>query len=143
MIHIHNSNLLCMHHMFMEWHKKFNFNLTVNSFFENSKSAVFYLRRKLYQKIFRFVSNGNIYLFCMLEKLKFVFNENTDLFWPEKILNLYLLKIQICYVTRKIFRPVFNENTDLFFTRKNLRSVFNENIDLFLVVFLEQESFND
>ena len=59
--------------------KKKNFNLTVNSFFENSKSAVFYLRRKL-QKNFRFVSNGNIYLFCMLEKLKFVFNENTDLF---------------------------------------------------------------
>ena len=61
----------------------------------------------------------------------------------KKISNLYLLKIQICYVTRKIFRPVFNENTDLFFTRKNLRSVFNENTDMFLIVFLEQESFND
>ena len=32
---------------------KTNFNLTINSFFENSKSTVFYLRKKLFQKNFQ------------------------------------------------------------------------------------------
>ena len=55
--------------------------------------------------------------------------------------DLYLMKIQICFCFeknfRKIFKSVFNENTDFFFFfwknfRKNFRSVLNENTDLFL-----------
>ena len=39
-------------------------------------------------------------------------------FLPKKISNLYLVKIQICFLSRKIFRSIFSENTDLFFIFK-------------------------
>ena len=42
MIHIHETNLLCMHHIL----KKKDFNLTLNSFFEISKSAILYKKKK-------------------------------------------------------------------------------------------------
>ena len=70
----------------MEWRKK-NLNLTSNSFFENSKFAIFYLRKP--------------FLFCMLEKFRSVFNENIDKFLTRKI-------------SEKTFRFEFNENTYLF-----------------------------
>ena len=52
MIHIHNSNLLRMNHIFMEWQlkKKKNFNLTINSFFENSKSAILFKKKTFLEK---------------------------------------------------------------------------------------------
>ena len=45
----------------------------------------------------------------------------------EKKLDLYLMKIQISFVFRKI-KSVFNENTDNFVFRK-IKFVFNENTD--------------
>ena len=44
-----------------------------------------------------------------------LFNEIQIYLWLEKNSNLYLMKIQIYFVTSKIFRFVFSENIDLFF----------------------------
>ena len=63
MIHIHETNLLCVHHIL----KKKDFNLTLNSFFGNFK-------------IYNFIKEN----------------------FSEKFSYLYLMKIQICFVTRKI-----------------------------------------
>ena len=45
---------------------------------------------------------------------------------------LYLMKIQIYFISEKNFRFLFNENTDQFLFRKNFRFIFNENTDQFL-----------
>ena len=67
MIHIHETNLLCMHHIL----KKKDFNQTLNSFFGNFEICNF-IKRKIFRKIFIFV-----------------FNENTDMFCNQKNSNLY------------------------------------------------------
>ena len=52
----------------------------------------------------------------------------------KKISDLYLMKIQISFTTRKNSRSVFNENIDWFVTRKNSRPVINEDTDLFCIL---------
>ena len=65
--------------------KKKDFNLTLNSFFEISKSAILLKKKKtIFKKIFRFV-----------------FNENTDRLYDQKNTDLYLMKIQTSFVTKK------------------------------------------
>ena len=66
--------------------KKKDFNLTLNSFSEISKSAILFIKKKkkISKKIFRSV-----------------FNENTDRFYDQKNTNLYLMKIQTSFVTKK------------------------------------------
>ena len=81
--------------------------------------------------------------------------KNRSIFDLEKFLDLYLMKIQIYFCFGKIFKFVFNENTNLFLFysekflekfsnlylvkiqtcvcfKENFRSVFNENTDLCL-----------
>ena len=43
--------------------------------------------------------------------------------------DLYLIKIQTSFWFGKIFKSVFNENTDRFLIWKNFGFVFNENTD--------------
>ena len=78
-------------------------NLTLNSFFEISKSAI--LLKKKSEK-YRFILQP--------EKYRSVFTENIDQFCDYKNTNLYLRKIQISFETRKKFRSVSKENTDQF-----------------------------
>ena len=59
----------------------------------------------------------------------------------KKISDLYLMKIQISFTTRKNSRSVFNENIDWFVTRKNSGPVINEDTDLFCI--LEKKKFGD
>ena len=57
--------------------------------------------------------------FCLEKNFRFIFNENTNLFF-------------FFLIFRKILRSVFNENTEQFFySEKNFRSIFNENTNLF------------
>ena len=42
------------------------------------------------------------------------------------------MKLQTCFYLKKIFKSVFNENTNLFLFWKIFDFVFNENTDLFL-----------
>ena len=73
-----------------------------------------------------------------IEKNIFYYKKGSDLYFSEKyrlvficrnFLDLYLIKIQICFYMQKNFRSIFNENRDQFCMQKNFRSVFNENTD--------------
>ena len=56
--------------------------------------------------------------------------------YAKQIPNLYLMKIQISFYTKKkIPDLVFNESTDQVVHRKNFISVFNENTNKFLLLF--------
>ena len=74
---------------------KTNFNLTLNSLFETSKSAILFKKKNISEK----------FLDLYLMKIQINFDS-------KKFLDLYLVKIQISFVTKgKNFRSVFNENT--------------------------------
>ena len=92
MTHIHNSNLLCI----ITYLK--NFDLTLNSFFEISKSTILINKKKIISEKF-----SDLYL--MKIQIYFVVKKSSD---------LYLMKIQTYILLEKNSRFVFNENTYLF-----------------------------
>ena len=92
MTHIHNSILLCI----ITYLK--NFDLTLNSFFEISKSAILINKKKIILENF-------FDLYLMKIQIYFVVKKNSD---------LYLMKIQTYILLEKNSRFVFNENTYLF-----------------------------
>ena len=65
--------------------KKKDFNLTLNSFFEILKFTILFKKKNFFEKNFRSV-----------------FNENIDSFYDQKNIDLYLMKIQPNFMTRKI-----------------------------------------
>ena len=65
--------------------KKKDFNLTLNSFFEILKFTILFKKKNFFKKNFRSV-----------------FNENIDSFYDQKNIDLYLMKIQPSFMTRKI-----------------------------------------
>ena len=65
-----------------------------------------------------------------IKKIRSVFNKNIDQFCILKKSDLYLMKIQICFMLKKSNL----KNTDQFFElEKKIKSVFNENTYLFYV----------
>ena len=65
--------------------KKKDLNLTLNSFFEILKFTILFKKKNFFKKNFRSV-----------------FNENIDSFYDQKNIDLYLMKIQPSFMTRKI-----------------------------------------
>ena len=65
--------------------KKKDFNLTLNSFFEILKFTILFKKKNFFKKNFRSV-----------------FNENINLFYDQTNIDLYLMKIQPSFMTRKI-----------------------------------------
>ena len=58
-----------------------------------------------------------------------------------KIVDLYLMKIQISSHVQKNFKSIFNEYTNQFVMQKNFKSVFTENTNLFFFVVLLKKMF--
>ena len=78
----------------------------------------------MWLKIFRSAFKENTYQFCDQKKYidlylmkiqtSFETRKNIDQFCDQKNTDIYLMKIRTCFVIRKIYRSVFNENIDQF-----------------------------
>ena len=124
--------------------QKTNFNLAIDSFFK-IQNLQFLCKKKttsrkfldlylikiqicfLLEKNFRSVSSENTDQFFTRKFFISVFDENKDLFFTRKFFSdLYLVKIQICFLLKKIFRYVFSENTNLLILKKKKEKSFGD-----------------
>ena len=104
--------------------KKKYFNLTLNSFFEFSKSAIL-KKENFFRKIFRFVLNENTDQFCDQKNSNMYLMKIQFSFETRKNLDLYLMKIQISFETKK--------NSDLYLMKIQISFETRKNSDLYLM----------
>ena len=72
----------------------------------------------VYGMIYKTNFNLAINSFFKIQNLQFLFKKKTI---SGKFLDLYLMKIQICFSPEKFLKSIFNEDADLFSTRKNFQ----------------------